>query len=533
MDSEIKYAIYARKSTEGDDRQVQSIEDQLTVLRKLAARLGLKIVEEYRESKSAKKPFNRPVFDQMIQDLKDGRVNGILCWQINRLHRNPAEAGLVQQLLQDSVIREIQTSDRVYKPDDNALVLSVEGGMSSQFILQLTKDVKRGMRAKARSGGIGGPAPMGYLNKRDDKTIIKDPDRYDFVRRMFDMYLSGLYTVSDIVKMFNENNVMTPKRKQSGNKPVTRSLIYSMLKNVRYTANIADPDDPSILYPAEYQAIITMEEYEKVQLLLGSRGNKRHRTKQHFELRGLLKCGECGCSITAERHLKNLKNGTSAIYTYYHCTKKKGGCKQGGVKEDELFEQLDEILSQYELSDELYNWGVKAIKAIGKDELTLRNKRQELQFGTIKEIQKRLDTLLNNLEEGYLDGETYAERSKVLQKQLATVQKRQEEAAERARNWYEIVGVTLERLNNASEKFRKGDLKLRRDILLTIGYNPLLVDRKVQMTPNKWLIPIREQLPTLTQSLEKVRNDPQQIENDTQNAIMSTWYPGLDLNQRP
>lgn len=213
--------------------------------------------------------------------------------------------------------------------------------------------------------------------------------------------------------------------------------------------------------------------------------------------------------------------------------KEKGACGQNGIREDELFTQLDELLSHYEISDELYRWGIEAIKSIGRDELELRDKRQELQFGTIKEIQAKLDRLLDNLEDGFIDGKTYAERSAPLKQDLAKSQKRQQEAAERARNWYEVVGATLERLNNASENFKKGDLKMRRDILLAIGYNPLLVDKKVQITPNKWLIPIKGHLPSLRQSLEKVRNDSQQIENDAQKAIMSTWYPGLGSNQRP
>ena len=534
MSNGIRYAIYARKSTEGEDRQIQSIDDQLTVLSELAKRNDLKVVRVFQESKSAKTPFKRPVFDELVKAIKSGEINGIISWQINRLHRNPAEGGLIQQLLQDGELQEIRTSDRIYRPDDNALLLSVEGGMSNQFILDLKKNVKRGIRAKTRNGGISGPPPMGYLNKRDDKTIIKDPDRFDIVRKMFDMYLSGVHSTGDLKKMFDENGVRTPKRKQTGGKPVTRSLIYCMLNNVRYTGYVSDPDDPTILYPAHYPAMISSEEYEKIQLMLGNHGNKKHASRLHFELRGLLKCGECGCSITAERHLKKLRTtGETVIYTYYHCTKKKGSCGQGGVKEEELFKQLDDLLSQYEITDELYQWGIEAIKAIGKEELEFRDKRQEIQFGTIKDIQAKLDRLLDNLEDGYIDGSVYAERSKPLKVELAAAHKRQEEAAERARNWYEIVGATLERLNNASENFRKGDLKMRRDILLAIGYNPLLIDRKVEITPNNWLIPIKEQLPDIKVSLEKVRNDPQQIEKGAREAIMSTWYPELGLNQRP
>src|SRR3989344_7388571 len=108
----IKYFLYARKSSESEDRQVQSIDDQINRLKKRAQDLGLEVVEIYAESKSAKKPSNRPVFDEMMQRIENSEADGILCWHLNRLSRNPIDSGKLSWLLQQRTLKSIQTTER-------------------------------------------------------------------------------------------------------------------------------------------------------------------------------------------------------------------------------------------------------------------------------------------------------------------------------------------------------------------------------------------------------------------------------------
>jgi len=112
----IKYFLYTRKSSESEDRQVQSIDDQVNRLKELARDLNLEIKKIYTEAKSAKKPNNRPLFDEMIQRIENGEADGILCWQINRLSRNPIDSGKLSWLLQQGILKSIQTIDRQYLP---------------------------------------------------------------------------------------------------------------------------------------------------------------------------------------------------------------------------------------------------------------------------------------------------------------------------------------------------------------------------------------------------------------------------------
>jgi len=85
------YFLYARKSTDVEDKQVRSIEDQLAVLRALAKQEGLHVAHEFIEKQSAKRP-GRPVFGEMLSRIERGEAQGIICWKLDRLARNPIAA---------------------------------------------------------------------------------------------------------------------------------------------------------------------------------------------------------------------------------------------------------------------------------------------------------------------------------------------------------------------------------------------------------------------------------------------------------
>lgn len=89
----MKYILYARKSSEDKNQQMLSLESQVNNMQRRADELDLNIIKVFTESKSAKKPHNRPMFMEMMKMLKEGEADSILCWTLNRLSRNPIDSG--------------------------------------------------------------------------------------------------------------------------------------------------------------------------------------------------------------------------------------------------------------------------------------------------------------------------------------------------------------------------------------------------------------------------------------------------------
>src|SRR5258706_5163243 len=158
----LKYFIYCRKSSEDEDRQMLSIDAQLSELNTIARQQGVAVIETFAESKSAKEP-GREVFNDMLRRIERGEANAILSWKLDRLARNFDDGGKIIGLLQRGVIQEIRTFEKTYLPSDNVLTIAVELGMANQYVRDLVVNIKRGIREKIRRGIFYGKEPLGYF----------------------------------------------------------------------------------------------------------------------------------------------------------------------------------------------------------------------------------------------------------------------------------------------------------------------------------------------------------------------------------
>src|SRR6266705_603849 len=297
------YFIYCRKSSEAEDRQVLSIESQTRELEQLAAKLNLPVAAVLTESKSAKDP-GRPVFNQMMQRLYRGEAAGIICWKLDRLARNPVDGGSIIWAIKQHGIKVFTPAQSYGQNDDNTILMYIEFGMAQKYIDDLSRNVKRGLRTKVEKGWYPAVAPAGYLNNRvkdkGEKEIVKDPERFQIVRRIWDLMLTGLYTPPQILKIANDQwGFRSRQLKRLWEKSLSRSGIYYILTNPFYYGWFEYPNRSGQWHEGKHERMITVEEYDRVQALLGRKGNPRA-TSHAFAFTGLIRCGDCGAMVTAE-----------------------------------------------------------------------------------------------------------------------------------------------------------------------------------------------------------------------------------------
>ena len=535
----LRYRLYARKSTDTEDRQVQSLDDQVKVMKGIAKREGARIIgEPLRESKSAKRPDARPVFGELLQEIEDGKIDGIVCWKLDRLSRNPSDSGRIQQLLQDGKLKHILTAEKSYFPEDNAIVFSVEAGMSNQYIRELSSNTRRGMQSKAEKGNKPGVPPVGYLNDRLEKIIIADPDRFTSMRILWDKMLTGTYSMAQLVHVADkELHITTPARGKTGGKPIAYSSLCALFKNPFYTGKLPFKGE---LYPGNHPAMITEEEFERVQQIIDPLHTTRPKDiTYNFQLRNLFRCGECGFAITAEQKKKTIKStGEVKEYIYYHCTGKNKAirCNQPKrhVSEDVLIEQIKEKLSKFTIDPDFYKLAIEAL-AQEEDEVVEKDQAQTLAHE--RAIDKKKQSI-NNLRRMRYAGEAdddswYFAEMQTLEDELKELQKQRNADEYKARDWRAKADEVFTFARYAKEDFDSDDLEKKRSVIVKLGEVLTILDRTIQFTPNKYFIPLEEMNEREKQSPEMVRTDFQQRGIGSKNDVVLSWLRGLDSNQRP
>lgn len=538
----IKYFLYARKSSESEDRQVQSIEDQIDRLKALAVQMKLEIIGVYEEARSAKQPNNRPLFIEMLERIEHGEAQGILCWQINRLSRNPVDSGTLQWMLQKDVIQSIQTIDREYRPSDNAVVLSVESGVANQFIIDLRKNTMRGMQSRVDKGWMPNMAPLGYLNSKDDGgrgIIIPDPERFHVIRKMWDSMLTGTHSPRKIVDTANnEWGFRTRKMKRVGGNPLSMSGIYRILNNQFYTGLIPHRKE---WHKGSHQAMVTLDEFDHVQKLLGQRGRPRPKAWE-FSFTGFIRCGECGCLYTAETKTKHIKStGKLKSYTYYHCTRRRRdiSCSQRTcMTEEALSTQIERELANLTIMPEFRAW---ALESLGKDhekEVAKRSSIYKAQQEALTDTQAQTDNLTRMRVRDLINDEEYTRERDRLRAETARLKAEVEKTESRAERWLELTEQVFDFATYAHSAFLKGSLQIKRDIMMALGSNPTILDGILRIEPHPWFAPIINGYPALATEyarLEPSKNAVNKSGTDQFAWVSSTWLHGVfsDAEYRP
>ena len=519
----LRYFIYCRKSTEAEDRQVLSIESQLNELKRLSERLNLSVVDIFSESRSAKSP-GRPIFDEVLKKINQGKAEGIISWKLDRLARNPIDGGQIIWMLQRGVIKHIQTYDRGYYPEDNVLLMNVEFGMANQYVLDLSKNVKRGLKTKAEKGWQPTTAPLGYLNdqakERGRREITKDPERFELVNRMWEMMLSGNYTPPRIAHIANASwGFKTPY-----GRPLPRSSIYNLFTNPFYYGWFEYPKGTGNWYKGSHEPMITQEEYDRVQLLLGRKGKPR--IKRHcFDFTGLIRCGECGAMVTAEeknqiicskcKHkfssnsryecpkcktpFEEMINPTILHYVYYHCTKRiNPNCAQGSLEANELEKIIEQYLSNIQISERFKSWAVKHLKEENENDASSRESILDSQRKAYANCLKKLDNLFQlkisplNSSGSLLSDEEYAKQKAELMKEKARLEEILNDTGQRVERFIADLEKAFNFAVHAKYWFKNGTSQEKGQILNALGSNLTLKDKKLQIRLRETLTAIGE-----------------------------------------
>lgn len=387
--------LYPRVSTEDQSRFGHSLDEQEDRLKKLCEFKDYEIYKVYREEGVSAKDTNRPKFKEMIQDMKDGKINKIVVYKLDRLTRSIQDLENICKMLEEyncdleSVAEEINTGNANGKFFIRMLTI-----LAQLEIERTSERTKFGLIGAAKKGHISGQPALGYTKKDKSKKLVIDELESDVVKRIFSMYLEGS-SVCHICDIFNEENVL--------NKHWATTTVDKILSNKIYIGSIEhgkrDKKNTQI-FEDMVPAIIDKTTFECVQKRK-EKNLKNYKRKRTYIFMQKILCPKCHKIMGGE----SSTSGTGAKHIYYKCNCCKRRISEKKI-ESELMKFLNDMLDFFLIIDNSF----KPSMCRDIDE----------EITKYEKLKKDLNDKITRIKQEFLDGEIAA---KSFEKELHYLEK--------------------------------------------------------------------------------------------------------------
>jgi site-specific DNA recombinase len=366
--------IYARVSSKDQEREGYSIPAQLKFLREYAQKNDFHIAQEFVDVETAKMA-GRKKFGEMVQYLAktpDCRV--VIVEETDRLYRNLRDCLTLEDMdIEIHLPKEGQIISK-HARSQAKMIHGIHVVMARNYIENLREEVKKGMREKAEQGIYPSRPPVGYRNNKAERTIEVNPEKAPLVRRMFELYATGKYSLSQLrLAIKSEFGVRMAK-----------GYIDRLLKNPFYAGSFVWDGKT---YIGTQTPLVDRSLFQQVQAVIQGRNKPRYQ-KHDFAFRGLLTCAYDQCLVTAE--IKKAK------YTYYRCTGARGRCELPYFREEELGNRLGQILKNIHIPDDV-------LSQLSESLLSEKGRETALKQEETQRLQQRLASVRNRLDQAYTD----------------------------------------------------------------------------------------------------------------------------------
>ena len=461
------YLIYARKSQESEERQVQSIDDQVSLARELAERHNLPLHgEPVTESYSAKEPWQRREFERLIALIEKGRVDGIVAWHPDRLSRNETDAATLCRLLRKGQLRDLRFVNYHFdNSPEGLMMLQMALSQSQYFSSKLALDVRRGLNSKLQKGWWPHRAPEGYFNDLETHTIAADPERLPLIERAFGLLLTGAYTVTEVIEIMNTQwGYRTRRHKNTGGSTLSRSAGHRLFSNVFYTGRMLRSGE---ILPGSHPAILSIGEFHRVQTLIerGPQGKGGYQ-KRRYVFNGIMRCASCGSAVVGS--FQSGRHGKSPA-VYYSC----GGtsCPAGKktIREDRLQVQVEAALERVTWPAWCKPLILDELKLYYRQEFAALERVTEQQSQALANAERKRSNLLDLKLESEIDSALFGEKDRQLKGEIETLRAHVQGTQARFDGAFETVNRVCDFLLYGQQTFHLGDLDKKREVLSALG----------------------------------------------------------------
>lgn len=399
---------YIRVSTQKQGEGV-SLEAQKDAIAVFASQNDLTITQWFEEKETAAKS-GRPVFNQMLRQLKQGKAQGLIMHKIDRSARNLRDWSMVSELPKYGVKPYFAADGLDMETRGGRLSANLQAVIAEDYIHNLREECIKGLRGRLKQGLYPFRAPIGYLDNGRGQPKTPCPEKAPLIKLLFELYLSGAHSITSLHAEMGQRGL----KNHEGNS-ISRGSIEAILSNPFYAGVIRSKRNKA-LYDGIHEPLITMRQFQRVQDIKAGKAGKKV-TKHNHLYRGLFRCADCNGSMTPER-----QKGT----IYYRCHTK--ACPKNTIREDQLDAAVIAAYQNLQMTELDKSRTRKALEAwLNTGEQRGLLSSLDLRIAKAQERKQRLTDLLID---GSIDRDAHSERSNSLTLELATLQEERDELAQ-------------------------------------------------------------------------------------------------------
>ncbi len=462
-----KAVIYVRVSSKEQEREGYSIPAQKKLLNDYARDNNFEVVRVFEESETAKQA-GRKQFRRMLDFIEDNpECKDILVEKVDRMYRNFHDSVALQIDSRHLRIHFVKQNKILSKDSKSHEKLhhDIDLALSNYYTNNLSEEVIKGSDEKAEQGGWPGPAPIGYKNRLEDKTIIIHPEEGSLVQQAFEMAKSGQYSLRSLAKELYRRGL----RSKRSRKELAKSSMSRMLSNPFYYGYFLRKGK---MYKAAHEPLISKKLFDEVQEVMGFVVKPRS-TKRQFTYRGTLTCDSCGCMITAEK-----KKGR---YIYYHCTNGKGICDNVvWLREEKVEETIKCALSKIRLTKDIVEWTKENLLDASKHEQFYRENQVAVLTGQYQNLDKKISLAYDHMLEGKIDSDMWEAKTAIWKKEKEEIQQSLDTIELENSNFMKEGIRLMEVASRAHELFDAMTPDEKREIAQLVLSNPRVVNGSIE-----------------------------------------------------
>lgn len=528
----MKSILFCRVSSKEQEDTGYSLPAQEKLLNEYSGQKNFTVDKVFSISESASGKKKRQAFNEMLKYVKKNNIKIIICEKIDRLTRNLKDAVEINDWINGDPEREVHfVKEGVILNKDSKsnekFIWNIKVSVAQYYIDNLSEEVRKGQKEKIEQGWLPTRPPIGYksVGEQGHRIHIIDENKVSLVKKMFELYSSGNYSVKRLTGVMNEMGL----RNDNGNK-IVKSRMHQYLTDPFY---IGYNEWNKQLTLGKQETFIDDSLFEKVQKLLKSKTTPKYSKHNHL-FKGCMRCKECEGTITWE-----IQKGI----VYGHCNHYRNCTQTTWVIENDINKQLMQSLGLLQLkSMRLSEWIRKALKETHKDEIAVHS-------SSVSELTKRQVLLKQRLDKLYDDKlddkisedfyqrkyEEYSAELRNLDKSLSKVNNASLSYFELSLNFYDLSQRSTEIYNKASIEEKRSLIKVIFDSLtidngvLEWNYSKpfkMLYDA-VQTTNSSKLLKDKVKEVRIFEPEEKVDITGQ---SDTFMSLRPTLLPRLDSN---